>query len=151
MGCAIKVICNNKKAYHNYFISETYEAGIQLVGSEVKSVKSGGVRINDAFIYIKNNEVYLKNAYIKPYEKTSVFSHNELRNRKLLLHDYEIAKLVKQVDVKGFTLVPIKVYLKNGLIKLELGLAKGKKLYDKREVLKQKTINSQLQRELKNC
>ena len=151
MSCAIKVICNNKKAYHNYFISETYEAGIQLVGSEVKSVKSGGVRINDAFIYIKNNEVYLKNAYIKPYEKTSVFSHNELRNRKLLLHDYEIAKLVKQVDVKGFTLVPIKVYLKNGLIKLELGLAKGKKLYDKREVLKQKTINSQLQRELKNC
>ncbi len=151
MGCAIKVICNNKKAYHNYFISETYEAGIQLVGSEVKSVKSGGVSINDAFIYIKNNEVYLKNAYIKPYEKTSVFSHNELRNRKLLLHDYEIAKLVKQVDVKGFTLVPIKVYLKNGLIKLELGLAKGKKLYDKREVLKQKTINSQLQRELKNC
>ena len=93
----------------------------------------------------------MKNAYIKPYEKTSVFSHNELRNRKLLLHDYEIAKLVKQVDVKGFTLVPIKVYLKNGLIKLELGLAKGKKLYDKREVLKQKTINSQLQRELKNC
>ena len=151
MGCAIKVICNNKKAYHNYFIFETYEAGIQLVGSEVKSVKSGGVSINDAFIYIKNNEVYLKNAYIKPYEKTSVFSHNELRNRKLLLHDYEIAKLVKQVDVKGFTLVPIKVYLKNGLIKLELGLAKGKKLYDKREVLKQKTINSQLQRELKNC
>ncbi len=151
MSCAIKVICNNKKAYHNYFISETYEAGIQLVGSEVKSVKSGGVSINDAFIYIKNNEVYLKNAYIKPYEKTSVFSHNELRNRKLLLHDYEIAKLVKQVDVKGFTLVPIKVYLKNGLIKLELGLAKGKKLYDKREVLKQKTINSQLQRELKNC
>ena len=151
MGCAIKVICNNKKAYHNYFISETYEAGIQLVGSEVKSVKSGGVSINDAFIYIKNNEDYLKNAYIKPYEKTSVFSHNELRNRKLLLHDYEIAKLVKQVDVKGFTLVPIKVYLKNGLIKLELGLAKGKKLYDKREVLKQKTINSQLQRELKNC
>ena len=151
MSCAIKVICNNKKAYHNYFIFETYEAGIQLVGSEVKSVKSGGVSINDAFIYIKNNEVYLKNAYIKPYEKTSVFSHNELRNRKLLLHDYEIAKLVKQVDVKGFTLVPIKVYLKNGLIKLELGLAKGKKLYDKREVLKQKTINSQLQRELKNC
>lgn len=151
MSCAIKVICNNKKAYHNYFISETYEAGIQLVGSEVKSVKSGGVSINDAFIYIKNNEVYLKNAYIKPYEKTSVFSHNELRNRKLLLHDYEIAKLVKQVDVKGFTLVPIKVYLKNGLIKLELGLAKGKKLYDKREVLKQKTINSQMQRELKNC
>lgn len=151
MSCAIKVICNNKKAYHNYFISETYEAGIQLVGSEVKSVKSGGVSINDAFIYIKNNEVYLKNAYIKPYEKTSVFPHNELRNRKLLLHDYEIAKLVKQVDVKGFTLVPIKVYLKNGLIKLELGLAKGKKLYDKREVLKQKTINSQMQRELKNC
>ncbi len=151
MSCAIKIICSNKKAYHNYFISDTYETGIQLLGSEVKSVRSGGVSINDAFVSLKNGEVFLKNAYIKPYEKTSVFLPKETRNRKLLLHDYEIDKLSKQVVVKGFSLIPLKVYLKNGLVKVEIGVAKGKKLYDKREVLKQKTLNRQLDRELKGC
>ncbi len=151
MSCAIKIICSNKKAYHNYFISDTYETGIQLLGSEVKSVRSGGVSINDAFVSLKNGEVFLKNAYIKPYEKTSVFLPKETRNRKLLLHDYEIDKLSKQVVVRGFSLIPLKVYLKNGLVKVEIGVAKGKKLYDKREVLKQKTLNRQLDRELKGC
>ncbi len=151
MSCAIKIICNNKKAYHNYFISDTYETGIQLLGSEVKSIRSGGVSINDAFVSLKNGEVYLKNAYIKPYEKTSAFAPKEFRNRKLLLHDYEIDKLSKQVVVKGYSLIPLKVYLKDGLVKVEIGLAKGKKLYDKRDVLKQKTLNRQLDRELKNC
>ncbi len=151
MSCAIKIICSNKKAYHNYFISDTYETGIQLLGSEVKSVRSGGISINDAFVSLKNGEVFLKNAYIKPYEKTSVFLPKETRNRKLLLHDYEIDKLSKQVVVKGFSLIPLKVYLKNGLVKVEIGIAKGKKLYDKREVLKQKTLNRQLDRELKGC
>ncbi len=151
MSCAIKIICNNKKAYHNYFISDTYESGIQLLGSEVKSIRAGGISINDAFVSLKNGEVYLKNAYIKPYEKTSAFAPKELRNRKLLLHHYEIDKLAKQVIVKGYSLVPLKVYLKDGLVKVEIGLAKGKKLYDKREVLKQKTLKLQLDRELKNC
>ena len=151
MSCAIKIICSNKKAYHNYFISDTYETGIQLLGTEVKSVRSGGVSINDAFVSLKNGEVFLKNAYIKPYEKTSVFLPKETRNRKLLLHDYEIDKLSKQVVVRGFSLIPLKVYLKNGLVKVEIGVAKGKKLYDKREVLKQKTLNRQLDRELKGC
>lgn len=151
MGCAIKVICNNKKAYHNYFISDTYETGIVLLGSEVKSIRAGGMSINDSFISIKNGEVWLKNAFIKPYEKTSSFIPDQSRNRKLLLNRYEIEKLSKQVIVKSFALVPLKVYLKDGLVKVEIGIGKGKKLYDKRDVLKQKDIGRQLDRELKNC
>lgn len=151
MGCAIKVICNNKKAYHNYFISDTYETGIVLLGSEVKSIRAGGMSINDSFISIKNGEVWLKNAFIKPYEKTSSFIPDQSRNRKLLLNRIEIDKLSKQVIVKGFALIPLKVYLKDGLVKVEIGIGKGKKLYDKRDVLKQKDIGRQLDRELKNC
>ena len=151
MGCAIKVICNNKKAYHNYFISDTYEAGIVLLGSEVKSVRNGGISINDSFITIKNNEVWLKNAFIKPYEKTTSFVPDQSRSRKLLLNAGEIDKLTKQVIVKGNSLVPLKVYFKNGLVKVEIGLGKGKKLYDKREVLKNKDVSRMLDRELKNC
>lgn len=151
MGCAIKTICNNKKAYHNYFISDTLEAGIVLLGSEVKSIRSGGMSINDSFITIKNDEVWLKNAFIKPYEKTSSFVPDTARNRKLLLNRAEICKLSRQVTVKGFSLIPLKVYLKDGLVKVEIGLGKGKKLYDKREVLKSKDISRQLDRELKNC
>ena len=149
MGCAIKIVCNNKKAYHNYFISDTYETGIELLGSEVKSIRAGGVSINDSFISIKDGEVILKNAFIKSYDKTTSYAPNQMRNRKLLLHKYEIDKLHKQVVVKGFSLVPLKVYLKNGLVKLEIGLAKGKKLYDKREGLKEKTESRKLDRELK--
>lgn len=151
MSCAIKVICNNKKAYHNYFISDTYETGIVLLGSEVKSIRAGGISINDSFISIKNGEVWLKNAFIKPYEKASSFIPDQSRNRKLLLNRIEIDKLCKQVIVKGFALIPLKVYLKDGLVKVEIGVGKGKKLYDKRDVLKQKDIGRQLDRELKNC
>ena len=151
MSCAIKIICNNKKAYHNYFISDTYEAGIQLVGSEVKSVRMGGISILDSFISIKKGQIYLVNAYIKPYEKTTCFAPNQLRNRKLLMHSYEIDKLYKQVTVKGNTLVPLRVYLKDGLVKVELGVGKGKKLYDKREVQRTKDAKRALERELKNC
>lgn len=149
MGCAIKIVCNNKKAYHNYFISDTYEAGIELLGSEVKSIRDGGVSINDSFISIKDGEVILKNAFIKSYDKTTSYIPSQTRNRKLLLHKYEIDKLHKQVIVKGYSLVPLKVYFKNGLVKVEIGLAKGKKLYDKREVLKEKTESRKLNRELK--
>ena len=149
MSRAMRIICNNKKAFHNYFIQSTYEAGIVLLGSEVKSVRAGGVSINDAYVSVKNDEVFLKNAYIKPYEKTTSYAPKELRNRKLLLHKQEIQKLSRQITEKGFTLVPTKVYLSDGLVKVEVGVAKGKKLYDKREVLKQKTIYRTIQKELK--
>jgi len=149
MSRAMRIICNNKKAFHNYFIQSTYEAGIALLGSEVKSVRAGGVSINDAYVSVKDGEVFLKNAYIKQYEKTSSYAPKELRNRKLLLHKQEIQKLSRQITEKGFTLVPTKVYLCDGLVKVEVGVAKGKKLYDKREVLKQKTIDKTIQKELK--
>lgn len=149
MGCAIKIICNNKKAYHNYFILDTLEAGIVLEGSEVKSVRAGGISINDCFLTIKNGEVFIKNAYIKPYEKATSYAPQERRNRKLLLHKSEIDKLLKQQTIKGNSLIPLKVYFKAGKVKVEVGVAKGKKLYDKREVLKQKTEKRALERELK--
>ena len=145
MGCAIKIICNNKKAYHNYFISDNLEAGLELVGSEVKSVKAGGVSLGDSFVVIKNDEMFVKNMYIKPYEKTTSYVPNTTRDRKLLLHREEIDKLSRKVKVKGFSIMPLKVY-----IKIEIGLAKGKKLYDKREVLAEKSQLRDMQRELKN-
>lgn len=151
MERAIKVICSNKKAYHNYFISDTYEAGIVLLGSEVKSIRDGGVSINDSFVSIKNAEVWLKNAFIKPYEKTTSFAPNSSRNRKLLLNRIEINKLTRNVQEKGYSIIPLKVYLKDGLVKVEIGLGKGKKLYDKRETLKEKSISKQIERETKNC
>ncbi len=148
MGYANKIICNNKKAYHNYFILDTFEAGIALVGSEVKSVKNGGMSINDAFVSVKNGEVFLKNAYIKPYEKTSSYAPNTLRTRKLLLNKLEINKITRQQQLKGNSIIPLKVYIKNGLVKVEIATCKGKKLYDKREVLKKKTIDRTTMREL---
>ena len=150
MGCAIKIICNNKKAYHNYFISDNLEAGLELVGSEVKSVKAGGVSLGDSFVVIKNDEMFVKNMYIKPYEKTTSYVPNTTRDRKLLLHREEIDKLSRKVKVKGFSIMHLKVYIKDGRVKIEIGLAKGKKLYDKREVLAEKSQLRDMQRELKN-
>lgn len=144
-----KIICNNKKAYHNYFISQTYTAGIVLLGSEVKSVRNGGININDSFITIKNNEVWLKNAFIKPYEKTTSYVPDQNRNRKLLLNRQEIDKLLKQTIIKGNALIPLKVFLKNGLIKIEIGLGKGKKLYDKKDTLKNNDIKRAMEREIR--
>ncbi len=142
----MKVITTNKKAYHNYFISDNFEAGVMLEGSEVKSVRDGGISINEAFIIIKDGEVFLKNAYIKQYDKTSSFAPNEKRTRKLLLNKAEILKLKKKCDVSGNTLIPLKVYINNGIVKIECGLAKGKKLYDKRESLKQKSAEMEIKR-----
>lgn len=142
----MKLITTNKKAFHNYFISDSFEAGIALEGSEVKSVREGGISINEAFIQIVNGEAFLKNAYIKQYEKTSSFAPNEKRTRKLLLHKEEIKKLLKKTETAGCTLVPIKVYLKDGLVKLEGGVGKGKKLYDKREDLKKKSAEMEIKR-----
>ena len=145
-----KIICNNKKAYHNYFISQTFLAGIVLVGSEVKSIRLGGININDAFVTISNGEVWLKNCFIKPYEKATNFAPKQNRNRKLLLNKVEIEKLRKQTVIKGNALVPLKVVLKGGLVKVEIGLGKGKKLYDKKDTLKENDIKRAMNREIKS-
>ena len=150
MSCTIKIMYSNKKAEHNFFVSDNLETGIELFGSEVKSIKAGGVSIADSFIFIKNGEIYIKNMYVKPYEKTASYAPNPTRDRKLLLHKEEIEKFEKKVKTKGFSIMPLKVYVKDGKVKLEIALAKGKKLYDKRDVLAEKAQKRDLERELKN-
>ncbi len=138
MSEAVKVLIKNRKAHHEYFIEEEYEAGIALVGSEVKSIRAGKANIKDAFVRIKDGEAFIHNMHISPYEKGSVFNQEPLRTRKLLLHKREIVKLLTFVAQKGFTLIPLSVYLKKGKVKLEIGAAKGKKLYDKRQDIAEK-------------
>jgi SsrA-binding protein len=145
----VKIIANNKKAYFNYFIEDTFEAGISLKGSEVKSVRAGHVSLVDSFVSIYENEAYLKNAYIKPYEKTTSFVVAEKRQRKLLLHKKEIEKLARLTKDKSYTIVPTKMYFKGALIKIEIAAAKGKHLYDKKKVLAERDQMRQAQRELK--
>ncbi len=143
----MKVISNNRKAFFDYFVSDLVEAGIVLEGCEVKSVRAGGVSLTDSFVVIKDGEMFLKNAYIKPYEKTSSFKPDERRTRKLLLNKSEIQKFERLVKEKGFTIVPTKIYFNNlGKVKVEIGLAKGKKLYDKRATLKEKAIKRDIER-----
>lgn len=132
MAEGVKILIKNKKARHEFFIEETIEAGIALAGSEVKSLRSGAANIKDAFVRIKDGEAFIHNMHISPYEKSGVWPQDPLRIRKLLLHKREIVKLFSEVTQKGYTLVPLAVYLKKGRVKLEIGLAKGKKLYDKR-------------------
>jgi len=129
----VKILIKNKKAYHEYFIEETYEAGIALVGSEVKSIRAGKANIREAFVRIQDGQASIHGMHISPYEKGSVYNEDPMRIRKLLLHKREIVKLHSIVMQKGLTLVPLAVYLKNGLVKLEIGVARGKKLYDKRQ------------------
>lgn len=142
----MKTIAVNKKARFNYFISDEIEAGIVLEGSEVKSIRCGNVSLNESFVIIKNGEIFLKNAYIKAYDKAGVFIPDSRRNRKLLLNKQEILKLEKKIEVQGYTIVPLKIYLNGNLVKVQIGVGKGKKLYDKRESLKEKTIKKGLQR-----
>lgn len=130
----------NKKAYFNYFIIEEIECGIALVGTEIKSIKSGKCNITDSYVRIKNNEAYIINMFIDKYENGSIFNHEETRERKLLLHKKEIKKLLEKVGKEGITLIPLKVYIKNGIAKVLIGVAKGKKLYDKRETIKKRDI-----------
>jgi len=129
----VKVLIKNKKAYHDYFIDETLEAGIALAGSEVKAIRAGKANIRDAYVRIVNNEAFVVGMHVSPYEKGSFFNQDPLRKRKLLLHRREIAKLYSLVTQRGLTLVPLTVYLKQGKVKLEIGVARGKKLYDKRQ------------------
>jgi SsrA-binding protein len=134
----IKLVANNKKAYHDYFIEEKYEAGIELYGTEVKSIRLGKCSIKEAYVNIDHGEAFIEGMSISPYEKGNIFNREQYRKRRLLLHKKEILKLAGQVQQKGYTLVPLQVYFKNGRVKIEIGLAKGKKLYDKRESIKKK-------------
>lgn len=145
----MKLIANNKKAYHDYFILETYEAGIALHGTEVKSLRMGKCSIKEAFIRVENEEVYVYGMHISPYEKGNIFNKDPLRVRKLLLHKSEIRKLLGKTKEKGMTLVPLKVYFKDSLVKVEIGLAKGKKIYDKRQDIAKKDQQREAQRDFK--
>lgn len=144
-----KLIANNKKAYHDYFILETYEAGIALCGTEVKSLRMGKCSIKEAFIRIENGEVFIYGMHISPYEKGNIFNKDPLRVKKLLLHKSEINKLLGKTKEKGMAIVPLKVYFNKSLVKVEIGLAKGKKLYDKREDIAKKDQKREAEREFK--
>ena len=146
----MKVIADNKKAYFDFFISDNTEAGIELKGSEVKSIRAGGISLNESYVRVVGNEVFLINAFIKPFEKSSSFVPDSRRTRKLLLRKSEIAKLSQKVSEKGLTIIPLKVYLKGNLVKVEIGIGKGKKLFDKRETLKEKTAQREIESASKN-
>lgn len=149
MGENIKLIANNKKAYFDYFIEDKYEAGISLHGTEVKSLRMGKCSLKEAFLRVEKGEVFIYNMHISPYEKGNIFNKDPLRVRKLLLHKYEINKIAGQVVQKGYTLVPLQVYLKGSLVKVEIGLARGKKLYDKREDIAKKDQRREAEKDFK--
>ena len=144
-----RLIANNKKAYHDYFIEDTYEAGIELAGTEVKSMRMGKCSIKESFIQIEHGEVFVYGMHISPYEKGNIFNKDPLRTRKLLLHQYEIRKIAAKIAEKGFTLVPLKVYFKGSLVEVEIGIAKGKKLYDKRQTIAKNDQRREAEREFK--
>ena len=146
---SIKLVANNKKAYHDYYIDEKYEAGIELFGTEVKSIRMGKCSVKEAFVKIDRGEVYVCGMHISPYEKGNIFNKDPLRVRRLLLHKYEIMKLNGKIAEKGYTLVPLQVYFKGSLVKGEVGLARGKKLYDKRADIAKKDQRRELEKEFK--
>lgn len=149
MATGGKIIAVNRKARHDYFVLETFETGIELVGTEVKSLRQGGVNLKDSWCSIENGELFVKGMHISPYEKGNIFNKDPLRTRKLLLHKREILKLLGQVSQKGYTIVPLQVYLKDSLVKVEIGLARGKKLYDKREDIAKKDQRREAERDMK--
>lgn len=144
-----KIVANNKKAFFDYFIEETYEAGVSLAGTEVKSLRMGKGSIKEAFIRIEKGEVYLYGMHISLYEKGNIFNKDPLRVRKLLMHKYEINKLLGKIKEKGYTLVPLNIYFKGSLVKVEVGLARGKKLYDKREAIAKKDQRREAEKDFK--
>ena len=144
-----KLIANNKKAYHDYFILDTFEAGISLAGTEVKSLRMGKCSIKEAYVRIENGEVVIYGMHISPYEKGNIFNKDPLRPRKLLLHRYEINKLLGKTKEKGIAIIPLKVYFKGSLVKVQIGLARGKKLYDKRQDIAKKDQQREADREFK--
>ncbi|SNT22373.1 SsrA-binding protein [Anaerovirgula multivorans] len=145
-----KILATNKKARHDYFIEETYEAGIELKGTEVKSIRQGKINIRDGYARVENSEVFLNNVHISPYEQGNIFNVDPLRVRKLLLHKREIRKLIGYVQQKGYTLVALSVYLSNGRVKIELGVARGKAEYDKRQTIAKKDADRRIQKELRD-
>ncbi|MBE7050603.1 MAG: SsrA-binding protein SmpB [Ruminococcaceae bacterium] len=149
MSETIKTLAQNKKAYHDYFIEEKYECGIELVGTEVKSLRLGQANIKDSYASIDNGEVWLKGMHISPYEKGNIFNRDPLRERKLLMHKFEIRKLIGKIKEQGYSLVPTSVYLKGQRIKIELGLARGKKNYDKRQTIAANSAKREMERKLK--
>ena len=146
---SVKLIANNKKAYHDYFIEDTCEAGIALHGTEVKSLRMGKCSIKEAFIRVEKGEVFVYGMHISPYEKGNLFNRDPLRVKKLLMHRYEINKMSVKITEKGYTLVPLRVYLKGSLVKVEVGLARGKKLYDKRADIAKKDMRREAEKEFK--
>lgn len=144
-----KLIANNKKAYHDYFILDTYEAGIAMHGTEVKSLRMGKCSVKESFIRVENGEVFIYGMHISPYEKGNIFNKDPLRPRKLLLHKAEINKMLGKTKEKGMAIVPLKVYFKGSLVKVEIGLARGKKLYDKRNDIAKKDQQREAQRDFK--
>ena len=149
MNDKIKTISQNKKAYHYYFIEEKYECGIELTGTEVKSLRLGQVNIKDSYASVENGEVWLKSMHISPYEKGNIFNRDPLRERRLLMHKYEIRKLIGKLKEQGYSLVPTSIYLKGQHIKIELGLAKGKKSYDKRQSIAEASAKREIERKMK--
>ena len=146
---SIKLIANNKKAYHDYFIDDKWEAGIELFGTEVKSIRMGKCSIKEAFVKIDKGEVYVYGMHISPYEKGNIFNKDPLRPRKLLMHKKEIQKMVGKIAQKGYTIVPVEVYFKGSLVKVQVALAKGKKLYDKRQDIAKKDQRREAERDFK--
>ena len=146
---SFKLIANNKKAYHDYFIEDKYEAGLALFGTEIKSLRMGKCSIKESYIRIENGEVFIVGMHISPYEKGNIFNKDPLRTRKLLLHRQEIRKLAGKLTEQGYTIVPLQVYLKGSLVKVEIGLAKGKKLYDKRQDIAKKDMKREAERDFK--
>ena len=147
---SMKLIANNKKAYHDYFIEEKYECGIELYGTEIKSIRQGKCSVKEAYVSIDHGEAFVEGMNISPYEKGNIFNKDPLRRRKLLLHKAQIMKLDQSVAQKGYTIVPLSVYLKGGRCKVEIGLAKGKKLYDKREAAAERSAKREMDRTMKS-
>ena len=149
-NAAIKIVCENRKARHDYFIHETFETGLELKGTEVKSLRAGKANLKDSYAFIKNGEVFVEHMHISPYEQGNIFNHDPLRVRRLLMHKGEIVKLFSQTREKGYTLIPLKIYFKRGRAKLELALASGKHNYDKRADLQAKAAKRDVERALKD-
>ena len=140
----------NRKARYDYFVEEVYEAGIVLTGTEIKSIRAGKANIKDCYGIIKNNEIYLLNMFISHYKEGNIFNHEETRTRKLLLHKKEIKRIINKLEIEGYTIIPLKLYFKGNKLKVEIGICKGKKNYDKRETIKQRDINRSIKKQLKN-
>ncbi len=146
----MKLVCQNRKAYHDYQIEETVEAGIALLGTEVKSLRDGKANLKDSYVLIKDGEAFLLNCHISPYSHGNILNHDPLRTRKLLMHREEIDKLSGKASTKGYTLIPLKIYFKDSFAKVEIGVAKGKRLFEKRETIKEREAKREIERALKN-